>query len=61
MTWGTVNNESIRSFPDLFVGSRYLQIVDALSFAVNNKISGLGVISYHAFNLAVHLANALLL
>ena len=55
-----LNNTNIRNLSNFtdFSGTRYLTY---LSFALNYKINGYNVAGYHAFNIAVHIINAILI
>jgi tetratricopeptide (TPR) repeat protein len=58
-----VHNSLIRSFHDFIEAGRLLSLsrsVGFLTFALNREWHGLDVTGYHAFNLAVHVANAVL-
>ena len=53
-------NQAIRSLSGVLHGPPLTRLIGYFSFAVNYAISGLGVTSYHVFNLVVHLLVAVL-
>jgi tetratricopeptide (TPR) repeat protein len=56
------DNPSIRSLGAVFAdgGWRFVRVLGLLSFALNFRLGGLSVVGYHATNVAIHLASALL-